>query len=157
VEEQLFDDVFGVVKRAFALPDDVKRTLDKRASPHFRGYEPAGVELTGGRPDSREQFDTWSEGEADPSQTGNLRLLGPNQFFDDATLPGYRALTMQWMQRCSDVAVELLEALSLALELPPNYLSAKFGEPAQRQSLIKYIHYPPTPENGQGVGLHQDR
>lgn len=23
-------------------------------------------------------------------------------------------------------------------------------------SLIKYIHYPPTPDGGQGVGLHQD-
>merc|ERR1719410_1557291 len=52
------------------------------------------------------------------------------------------------------VSVKLLEVLSLALSLPPDALDSRFG--TRRMSLIKYIRYPPTPEGGQGVGLHQD-
>ena len=49
---------------------------------------------TGGLPDSREQIDTWSELPAETVVEGMphwLRLHGPNQFFDEATLPGYKA------------------------------------------------------------------
>ena len=208
VEPRLFDEVLSTARRAFELPDDVKLRLDKRRSPHFRGFEPTGVELTGGRPDTREQFDTWSDCEPVPNAAGNDRLLGPSQYFDDATLPGYERITKEWMTRLSAVSVELLEVLSLALELPPSALhdretlarpitarspacaaahchglsrsppltsslapltrrfillieiqcltAAGFGPEPERQSLIKYIHYPKTPTDGQGVGLHQD-
>ena len=126
---------------------------DKQSSPHFRGYEAAGSEQTGGRVDHREQIDTWSElptvsrADGDPHW---LRLYGPNQFFDEATLPGYKALTLEWHSRLSAVAEDLLEVLSLALSLPPDALNSRFG--TRRMSLIKYIRYPPTPEGGQGVG-----
>ena len=49
-----------------------------------------------------------------------------------------------------------IAAFSFSLGLPPNALHDRFGEFERRQSLIKYIHYPPTPNGGQGVGLHQD-
>lgn len=122
IEPRLFDDVRNITRRAFELPDAVKLQLDKRNSPHFRGFEPAGVELTGGKPDTREQFDTWSDCEPVPNAAGNDRLLGPSQYFDDATLPNYRQITKEWMTRLSAVSIELLEALSLALELPPSAL-----------------------------------
>jgi isopenicillin N synthase-like dioxygenase len=57
---------------------------------------------------------------------------------------GYKALTLEWFERCGDVSKQLLELLSIALRLPRLELENRFGE--NRQSLLKYIHYPPTPE-----------
>ena len=129
VEPRLFDEVLGITRRAFELPDEVKLRLDKQRSPHFRGFEPAGVELTGGRPDTREQFDTWSDAAPIPDAAGNDRLLGPSLYFDEETLPGYKRVTQEWMARLSEVSVSLLEALSLALELPPSALHDRAPNP----------------------------
>jgi len=85
-----------------------------------------------------------------------LRLLGTSQYFADDVVPGYRRVTTAWMAAYCAVCESLLEAFSLALGLRPEALHTHFGDPTQRQSLIKYIHYPPTPAGGQGVGLHQD-
>jgi len=155
----MFEQIFAMMRRVFHLPLDQKQIIDKARSPHFRGWESTGAEKTQGKPDHREQIDTWSECEVDPhaGQQGvptYRRLLGPNQFFGDEIMPGYKALTLQWHERLSAVCSELLEVISLALQLPAGTLHQRFG--ANRQSLIKFIHYPPTPESGQGVGMHQD-
>jgi len=154
VPESLFDEMFAMTRMFFALPPHEKEKIDKRRSPHFRGWECTGSEKTQGVPDHREQIDTWSECEAEPGASGPRRLLGPNQFIEDAILPGYKALTLQWHEKLSEVCAELLTVISLALGLSPDALTDRFG--SQRQSLIKYIHYPPTPPGGQGVGIHQD-
>ncbi len=88
IDQEMIDAVFDLAKRAFMLPQATKNLLDKRASPHFRGYETVGSEKTLGRPDWREQFDTWSECAATDTD-GPLywRLVGPNQFFDESILP----------------------------------------------------------------------
>eukprot|EP00927_Polykrikos_kofoidii_P046241 TRINITY_DN40457_c0_g1_i1.p1 TRINITY_DN40457_c0_g1~~TRINITY_DN40457_c0_g1_i1.p1 ORF type:complete len:478 (-),score=63.57 TRINITY_DN40457_c0_g1_i1:399-1832(-) len=163
VEQSLIDAIEELVRAAFALPEDEKSKLDKRKSPHFRGWEQVGSERTQGRIDYREQFDTWSECAAvpeelftDSSTPQYMRLIGRNQFFDDTILPGYKALTLEWHAELSAVAVELLEGFSLALGLPAGTLNERFGEVSMRQSLIKYIRYPPTPEGESGVGVHQD-
>lgn len=157
IEQTLIDDVEDIVHAAFALPDSEKAKIDKRLSPHFRGWERAGLERTQGRPDSREQIDTWSDAVYRPGKSKyEDRLLGKSQYFSDDVLPGYMKLTREWMAACSGVCEHLLEAFSLGLGLPATALGERFGEIQRRQSLIKYIHYPPTPDGGQGVGLHQD-
>lgn len=45
----------------FALPDDEKQRVAMIHSPHFRGYNRAGAELTRNQPDWREQFDIGAE------------------------------------------------------------------------------------------------
>ena len=52
---------FAALERFFALPDERKATIDKRLSPHFRGWERVGAELTNNRTDYREQLDLSSE------------------------------------------------------------------------------------------------
>ena len=157
VDNAFIDSVSRLAQQALSLSEATKAIIDKRNSPHFRGWEQVGSERTGGIQDMREQIDTWSELEAVEESDAcppYKRLLGPNQFFDDDTLPGYKELTLAYHERMSEVARQLLEAFSLALELPPDALDQRFGE--KRMSLIKYIRYPPTPAGGQGVGLHQD-
>ena len=159
VHEELFAEVFDMMRKCFALPLEEKQKIDKARSPHFRGWESTGSEKTQGVPDHREQIDTWTEHESDRPRPGEplyRRLRGPNQFFEDAVLPGYKALTLQWHQRLSGICSELLSVISLALGLDCDALDERFGPADERQSLIKWIHYPPTPAGGQGVGMHQD-
>ena len=68
VSDGLCDDVFEMMHRFFALPDETKALIDKTKSRHFRGWEPVGAEYTNNRPDIRQQIDWWSEWPAHPSR-----------------------------------------------------------------------------------------
>ena len=46
------------------------------------------------------------------------RLEGPNQWLDEATLPGFRALVERFQREMGRVANELMAAMSLGLGLP---------------------------------------
>lgn len=72
--------VRDVSRRFFALPEAEKLKVQMIHSPHFRGYNRAGLELTRGKPDWREQFDVHAEREALPIGPGTppwARLQGP--------------------------------------------------------------------------------
>ncbi len=143
-------------RRFFELPEDCKAAIDKVHSPHFRGWERVGAELTGGRPDLREQLDLATEHpvrglDVDPPY---LRLDGPNQWLADDVLPGFRAHMDDYFERMTALADTLLEVFSVGLGLEPDHLRAVFGE--RPFSLVKLISYPPTPPDGAGVNPHND-
>jgi isopenicillin N synthase-like dioxygenase len=143
-------------RRFFALDEVCKATIDKALSPHFRGWERIGAELTGGRPDLREQLDLSTEHpvrglDLDPAY---LRLDGPNQWLDEEVLPGFRAHMAEYFERMAAVANTLLEVFSVGLGLAPDHLRRLFGE--RPLSFVKLISYPPTPPDGAGVNPHHD-
>ena len=81
-------DTLALAARFFALPLQEKLAVQMVHSPHFRGYNLVGAELTRERPDRREQFDIMNEEQAlPPAQISNpwQRLTGPNQW--PAALP----------------------------------------------------------------------
>jgi isopenicillin N synthase-like dioxygenase len=143
-------------RRFFALDEATKATIDKSLSPHFRGWECVGAELTGGVPDLREQLDLSTEHpvrglDIDPPY---LRLDGPNQWLADDVLPGFRAHMAEYFQRMAALADTLLDVFSVALGLAPQHLRSVFGE--RPLSFVKLIDYPPTPPGGAGVNPHHD-
>jgi isopenicillin N synthase-like dioxygenase len=143
-------------RRFFALPERQKATIDKALSPHFRGWERIGAELTGGLPDLREQLDLSSEHpvrglDLDPPY---LRLDGPNQWLDEEVLPGFRTHMGEYFERMAALADRLLEVFSVGLGLESGHLRAVFGE--RPLSFVKLINYPPTPPDGAGVNPHHD-
>ncbi len=142
--------------RFFALDPSVKAQIDKVASPHFRGWERVGAELTGGRPDYREQLDLSTENPVRglDLEPPFLRLDGPNQWPDDSILPGFRAHMDDFFERMAALADELLDVFSLGLGLDQGFLRARFGR--YPFSLVKLISYPPTPDGGAGVNAHHD-
>ncbi len=156
VSDGLCDDVFEMMHRFFALPDDQKTLIDKVESRHFRGWEPVGAEYTNNRPDIREQIDWWTEWPAHPKGTepNYLRLLGPNQWLPEEVLAGQRELANQWFDELGDLADRLLSALSSGLGLPDDHMKRYFGD--RPMSLSKFIHYPPTPDGAAGVNAHHD-
>src|SRR5687767_1915732 len=80
VPREFVDAYFATLADFFALPEDVKASIDKSLSPHFRGWERVGAELTNNRTDFREQLDVSTENP--PYGIGvepvYLRLDGPN-------------------------------------------------------------------------------
>jgi isopenicillin N synthase-like dioxygenase len=156
VEQAFIDGYFAQLRAFFALPEEVKATIDKRLSPHFRGWERVGAELTDNRPDYREQLDVSTDNppygiDAVPPY---LRLDGPNQWLPDAVLPGFRATVEEFFERMGSVADTLMEAMSIGLGLDPDHLRVLFGE--RPQSFVKLISYPPTPAGEAGVNAHHD-
>lgn len=149
-------DLFATVEEFFDLPEDRKLLIDKTSSPHLRGWERVGTEYTNNRPDVREQIDLWSEHAARQRdvEPAYLRLLGPNQWLPDEVLPGFRRRVDGWFAAMGALAAELLQVLSVGLGLDPLHLEKVFGD--EQMSLIKLIHYPPTPPEQFGVNAHHD-
>ena len=156
VDPAFLDDYFGALRRFFALPEPTKAQIDKINSPWFRGWERVGAELTDNCVDHREQIDVWTE--LDPRPRGvepaYLRLEGPNQWPDEAVVPGFRQLVERFQREMAAIADELLAAMAIGLGLHADHLHRLFGE--RRMSLVKLIHYPPTPAGGAGVNAHHD-
>jgi isopenicillin N synthase-like dioxygenase len=156
VDPAFLNDYFGVLRAFFALPASVKTEIDKTNSPWFRGWERVGAELTDNCIDHREQIDVWTELDPQPRdvQPAYLRLEGPNQWPSDAAVVGFRHLVERFQTEMGAIADELMTAMSLGLGLRADHLHRLFGE--RCMSLVKLIHYPPTPPGGAGVNAHHD-
>lgn len=156
IAPEFMGELFESMRCFFALPEDQKMLIDKAISPHFRGYEAVGTELTNNRPDMREQIDLWTEwpprrGDVEPAY---LRLLGPNQWMPDELVPGQRDLVLSWCQQLGALADRLLSLIAVGLGLDSEHFRHYFGD--ETMSLTKLISYPPTPPGHAGVNAHHD-
>jgi len=156
IPKTVIDSVFDAARRLFELPLEQKHLIDKRKSPHFRGWEPEGAEYTNARPDIREQVDLWTEHPVCRDNEGPAyrRLLGPNQWPPEDLLPGYRNAVEAWINHAGLLADKIMSLLALSLELDRDYFERLFGD--QRMSLTKLIRYPKTPAGQFGVNAHHD-
>ena len=123
--------------------------------PHFRGWEPVGSELTNNKPDYREQYDFGVDREAvanpDPIY---MNLIGPNQWPDEALLPGFKQSILTYFSQMEGLAREILALFSMSLGLAEDHLGNVFGR--QTTPYAKLLRYPPTPAGSDGVGAHKD-
>jgi len=156
VDPAFVEAYFSAMQSFFALPEDAKASIDKINSPWFRGWERVGAELTDHRVDHREQIDVWTELDPrpEPVDPDYLRLEGPNQWPSDEIAPGFRALVERFQREMGRIADELLAAIGLGLGLPTGHFDRLFGD--RCMSLVKLIHYPPTPPDEAGVNAHHD-
>jgi isopenicillin N synthase-like dioxygenase len=156
VPDEFVDRYFAMLEAFFALPEEVKATIDKSLSPHFRGWERVGAELTNNRTDFREQLDISTENPAYglDAEPVYLRLDGPNQWLPEDVLPGFRATVEEFFARLGAVARELMGAMSVGLGLDEHHLDKVFGE--RPLSFAKLIRYPQTPPGEHGVNPHHD-
>jgi isopenicillin N synthase-like dioxygenase len=149
--------VLDQAAKLFALPEDKKQAIAMVNSPHFRGYNRAGLELTRGKPDWREQLDVGAERVPIPQSADTppyTRLQGPNQW--PAGLPSLRPVVLEWQEQVTHVLVRILRAFALALEQDEHVFAPIYdGAPHQ---LLKLIRYPGrvAEDAEQGVGAHKD-
>ncbi len=157
INSQLLQNVQSITQAFFALPDEKKQQVSMIHSPHFRGYNRAGVEYTREQRDQREQFDIGAERAALALQVGDpawKRLQGPNLWPD--ALPQLRPVIHAWQQAMTGVALRLLRAFARSLSLPSDAFDALYGTHPNEH--IKLIRYPGQAANTsqQGVGAHKD-
>lgn len=155
IDPAFLADYFETLQAFFALPDEAKARIDKTRSRWFRGWERVGAERTDARVDHREQVDVWTDlpprrGDIEPVY---LRLEGPNQW-PDTDLRRFRPLVERFQAEMGALADELMAAISVGLGVDPTLLASMFGPTGM--SLVKLIHYPPTPPGEAGVNAHHD-
>lgn len=156
VDSEFLDRYFAAMTAFFALPVEVKETIEKRNSPWFRGWERIGSELTDNKVDYREQLDLSTEHAPRPPDTEPpyLRLDGPNPWLPDVEVPGFRATVDEFIDRVSALATEIMGILAVGLGLEQSTFRDVFGE--RPLSLLKLVSYPPTPVGMAGVNSHHD-
>ncbi|MCB5308068.1 isopenicillin N synthase family dioxygenase [Yersinia massiliensis] len=157
IDPALLEQIQTLSRQFFALPDEEKLAVAMVNSPHFRGYNRAAAELTRGQPDWREQFDIGAERTPLPQTLETPRwaqLQGPNQW--PAALPELKPALLQWQREMTGMALRLLRAFALALDLDENAFDELYGDKPNEH--IKLIRYPgrETTQSGQGVGAHKD-
>ncbi|WP_186371908.1 isopenicillin N synthase family dioxygenase [Yersinia aleksiciae] len=157
IDPALLQQIQILSREFFALPDEEKLAVAMVHSPHFRGYNRAAAELTRGQPDWREQFDIGAERTPLPQTSGTpswAQLQGPNQW--PANLPELKPALLQWQREMTGMALRLLRAFALSLDLDENAFDELYGDKPNEH--IKLIRYPgrETTQSGQGVGAHKD-
>lgn len=157
IDPTLIQQVLTLSRRFFELPEADKLTIEMVNSPHFRGYNRKGSEITRGQQDWREQIDIGVERPALPRDTDLppwSRLQGPNQW--PATLPEFREVVLRYQHELSQLAIRLVRAFAAALGQPENVFEQIYApDPVY---LLKIIRYPgrEATESDQGVGAHKD-
>ena len=137
--------------RAFhAMPLDKKLAL--QINQFYRGYVPfAGSTLKvssigqATKPNQSEQILFRHElAPDDPDLGSGLPLQGPNQWPDEADLPGFKETVLRYMSECERVARTLLPAFAEALDLPHDHFDPYFEKPVKN---LKLLHYPAQPDD----------
>ncbi len=150
--------VFVQSARFFALPDAAKQALHLRRVSHALGWEPLKAQTLeeGSPPDLKEGFYIGPDvAPDDPAVLAKRFGVGPNQWPDD--LPEFRATMTAYFAAAQDLAVRVMHALALALDLPGDFFARFNHDPACRLRLLHYPPQPPHPEPGEkGCGAHTD-
>jgi isopenicillin N synthase-like dioxygenase len=91
----------------------------------------------------------------DPLLCSGRRFVGPNQWPDEADLPGFRAAVLDYAAVMDGFARHLLPAVAVALDLAPDWFDAAFSD---SQFTLRLSHYPPVAAepNQFGIAPHTD-
>lgn len=148
-------------KAFFALPDEEKLKL--RIDRNFRGYLPfAGSTIvtssvaTVSKPNQSESIFFMHEVDAeDPKAKAGQPLQGPNQWPDEAALPGFRSTIEGYVDEMTVLARKMVGAIALSLGLPQRSLDPYFEQPT---TFLRLLHYPtqPAEEGLFGSAPHTD-
>jgi len=158
VDPALIAAVFAQSAQFFALPDATKSAVHLRRVSHALGWEPLRAQTleAGSPPDLKEGFYIGPDVAADdPAVLAGRFGVGPNQW--PADLPEFRATMKAYFDAARDVAIKVMDALALALDLPGDYFAQFTRDPSCRLRLLHYPPQPAHPEPGEkGCGAHTD-
>lgn len=131
-------------------------------APSFLGYSRLSAEITAGEIDHREQIDLSTEHPIPkPGSPLYHNLLAPNQWPAEETLPSFRAVYTDYMDRMGKISIAFTSLIAEAIQLPSGAFNKYFD--ADQQHKLKIVKYPDLAElgkdgeaQGQGVGPHKD-
>jgi isopenicillin N synthase-like dioxygenase len=158
VSQAVCDRLVEASRRFFALDQATKMQWRmSRGGRAWRGYFPAGGELTSGRPDWKEGLYLGSElSDDDPRVRARTPLHGCNLF---PTLPGFREAVLAYLDALTRLGHALMEGIAVSLALDATYFVDRYT--ADPLVLFRIFNYPsrPAPAGPDvqwGVGEHSD-
>ncbi|TWO70340.1 isopenicillin N synthase family oxygenase [Caenimonas sedimenti] len=158
VDARLVGEVERLARAFFALDEAEKMRIPMAAGgTAWRGFFPAGGELTSGRPDWKEGLYLGSELPPEhPRVRDGVILHGPNLW---PAIPGFRETVLAYIDALEALGHALMRGCALGLGLPESY----FDEHGTHDPLLllRFFNYPtrPAPEDvpaAWGVGEHTD-
>ncbi|MBI1251582.1 MAG: isopenicillin N synthase family oxygenase [Alphaproteobacteria bacterium] len=152
LDPALLDRAMGDVKAFFALPDETKRRYHVPGGGGQRGYTPFGVEAAKGAAEvDLKEF--WHVGRTLPPGHRFQAFMPDNLWPEE--IPSFRRNLTDLFDALDRLGVEILSAIAIYLDLPETFFEAPVRD---GNSILRLLHYPPTPPNPQGVraGAHED-
>ncbi|GKT58294.1 2OG-Fe(II) oxygenase [Colletotrichum tofieldiae] len=150
-------------KKFFALPLEEKQKVAKENTTWNRGYEMLRSQIleAGTQPELKEGFYIGAEIPENHPYFINKKLnSGPNQWPEGlgSDLQSFKESSMEYYSSALKLAVDLMKALALSLNLEENYF-AKFMDGAV--ATMRLLHYPSQPKDAdekltRGIGAHTD-
>lgn len=165
IPDSLFASAISHGRAFFELPLDEKLKIEMKNAPSFLGYSRLSAEVTAGAIDHREQIDLSTEHVVPtaPDTPRYYNLLGPNQWPDEAALPGFCDTFTAYMTAMGAVSMRFTALVAEAIGLPASAFERYFERSIQdQQHKLKIVKYPDVGELGadgaarQGVGPHKD-
>lgn len=165
IPDSLFASAISHGRAFFELPLDEKLKIEMKNASSFLGYSRLSAEVTAGAIDHREQIDLSTEHVVPtaPDTPRYYNLLGPNQWPDEAALPGFRDTFTAYMTAMGAVSMRFTALVAEAIGLPASAFERYFERSIQdQQHKLKIVKYPDVGELGadgaarQGVGPHKD-
>lgn len=158
VPEKLITAHADAQRHFFALPLEQKCSI--MADQNNRGYTPTLDETldlaNSTQGDAKEGLYFGREIPTESPQA-QLPLHGPNQWPDEAILPGYRSTVETYMAAMQDLGLRMLPVMARALGLPPDHFLPYFTQP---MIFLRPLHYLPVPSNESegrhAAGAHSD-
>jgi isopenicillin N synthase-like dioxygenase len=147
VAPQLVQAALDASRQFFALPQADKERWHINRSGRQRGFDPIGWQALDPTqpPDVKESFYI------------GVEHLAPNQWPDEALLPGFRTACEGYAQAMQSLARRLMGLFELALNLPPGHFNSSMQNPTCTTRLLHYPPQPATAAPGQlGCGAHTD-
>jgi isopenicillin N synthase-like dioxygenase len=137
LSDELAHKLYEVVKRFFALPDEIKQKYEIPGLAGQRGYVGKGKEHAKGRNtgDLKEFYHIGQEVEDDdPIKSEYPANVWPEE------LPEFKTFGLAVYRQLEKTGVQMLRAIALYLELPENYFDDKVRH---GNSILRPIHYYP--------------
>ncbi|MCK6617019.1 MAG: isopenicillin N synthase family oxygenase [Cyclobacteriaceae bacterium] len=137
LSDDLSEKLYAVIKKFFALPDEVKQKYEIRGLAGQRGYVGKGKEHAKGRNtgDLKEFYHIGQEVEDDDP----IKKEYPANVWPDE-LPEFKEIGLEVYRKLEKTGVYMLRAIALYLGLPENYFDNKVRH---GNSILRPIHYFP--------------
>jgi isopenicillin N synthase-like dioxygenase len=143
----LIERTFVEARRFHQLP--MAKKLALKLNEHINGYMVMGRYAVrtsdinkNDKGDLNEAFFIKRERPAeDPLSLSGRRFVGPNQWPNEADLPGFRAKVLEYVDVMDRFTRRFLPTVAVALDLPPDWFDEAFTD---SQFTFRMSHYPPV-------------
>lgn len=148
VGSPLIKKAYECAERFFAQPEEFKNSYDRPENAGQRGYTQFGKEHAKNQKkgDLKEFWHVGRETENNPELQ---QVYLPNLWPEESQVPGFRSTLSELYSRLDELALQLLEALSVYMHLEPD----TFPDMARHgNSILRVLHYPALAEGDYKTG-----